>query len=1064
MSKSRHDARKENNMPTTNKKSLEYPCQNGAQSPVSQHSSESEKSSPDSSENQREKNNGPGIYRDGRINLVNGRSPNLNGPVNGYLHEDRENLRSSSTINSCPGGVSAQARPEVVVNCTHCSEFVKPPLVNGLQNRKNSPKANRPKSMSWSRVVKQRRDRREQEKKVGSNSKREKYIYPELGSSSDDSCDCFSSPEKLEFHRNEVGSSSESDGDDKEYSSRRRSFHSKPNVPCTTNEQVSFTNGHHEQVQNINLPPRFEDMPISAPLAVPEDSDGSSQNSGCDSNDRETETVSKENQATANESQNENKTSDDEQGIIGENMLEVEEQVEEVFTHLSSSESLEEIADEDNSSEIQENSGGVLVAEATAQSSSESLDEIGDYIETDFPSRASRHMFASSSEHSSTSSEEDEGYGVNEEKGSRDAEAGRTPSSPSHHNQENGVPQENDPHSPLSCQNLQEFNKQSVSAASPASVCDDLETPHLDSFADVTANLRYMENQSYSNAHVCRPKYIAKNNGDSMDKPGSDFSFMYSPETDFLDSVESDVPTSATSLQPVFRFGQDLDSPSILHQRNSERNSSEFCMYDPLDYASNDLRGAEGGVTNDLSMRRHSFEFDDVECNMESYDPHLCVDDNEHFNYLDTYKHEKVLQANFQNSESNRQEKVFFKALEKENRSTAHCDSSDEEENLSFRLRREHLGNAQLGHYPLENGHCMVLEDLENPTHAVRNAVIMPLPNKLDESSGESSEDPIYEDIDSLEASLSCLDNLHAVQEENSCDNNTKVMCKFDRRRRRGRRPVDVEKVMIWHEYEAYLLQVKQIGTSACGPTAVLTVLKAFDYQVDKEEVSKKIVTNTRMETAPISYYLFSRSVAGTTALQLIDGVQSLTRGTIQGRFFHFFPARKVELLKWLGGWIKKGAVPIATLNLQRGVKPGWTIPDAWHHQMIYGVSSKGVYLTNPLEIVSEETIMEQLTSDSILLIRRQDVVNRFRDWSPLNDLITKNDKRWNEMNVLGQVVNVLREACTAMYQQPTHYRAQLTSHIAIPAAYRAGITLFVRQNTEVAQELFSAPELEYKD
>jgi hypothetical protein len=36
------------------------------------------------------------------------------------------------------------------------------------------------------------------------------------------------------------------------------------------------------------------------------------------------------------------------------------------------------------------------------------------------------------------------------------------------------------------------------------------------------------------------------------------------------------------------------------------------------------------------------------------------------------------------------------------------------------------------------------------------------------------------------------------------------------------------------------------------------------------------------------------------------------------------------------------GAVPLATLNLQRGVKPGWTIPDAWHHQMIYGVSSKG--------------------------------------------------------------------------------------------------------------------------
>jgi len=38
----------------------------------------------------------------------------------------------------------------------------------------------------------------------------------------------------------------------------------------------------------------------------------------------------------------------------------------------------------------------------------------------------------------------------------------------------------------------------------------------------------------------------------------------------------------------------------------------------------------------------------------------------------------------------------------------------------------------------------------------------------------------------------------------------------------------DVEKVMIWKEYEAYLVQVKQIGTSACGPTAVLNVLVCF--------------------------------------------------------------------------------------------------------------------------------------------------------------------------------------------------------------------------------------------
>lgn len=42
-------------------------------------------------------------------------------------------------------------------------------------------------------------------------------------------------------------------------------------------------------------------------------------------------------------------------------------------------------------------------------------------------------------------------------------------------------------------------------------------------------------------------------------------------------------------------------------------------------------------------------------------------------------------------------------------------------------------------------------------------------------TSRESSEDPIYEDIDSLETSLSSIDNLHAVQEENTCDTYSKV-------------------------------------------------------------------------------------------------------------------------------------------------------------------------------------------------------------------------------------------------------------------------------------------------
>ena len=32
-----------------------------------------------------------------------------------------------------------------------------------------------------------------------------------------------------------------------------------------------------------------------------------------------------------------------------------------------------------------------------------------------------------------------------------------------------------------------------------------------------------------------------------------------------------------------------------------------------------------------------------------------------------------------------------------------------------------------------------------------------------------------------------------------------------------------------------------------------------------------------------------------------------MTRGAIKGRFFHFYPQRDVEILKWLGYWMKKG-------------------------------------------------------------------------------------------------------------------------------------------------------------
>lgn len=40
-------------------------------------------------------------------------------------------------------------------------------------------------------------------------------------------------------------------------------------------------------------------------------------------------------------------------------------------------------------------------------------------------------------------------------------------------------------------------------------------------------------------------------------------------------------------------------------------------------------------------------------------------------------------------------------------------------------------------------------------------------------------------------------------------------------------------------------------------------IQKAFDFQVDKDEVAEVIKSNLRMEAAPIPYYLFSRYCAG---------------------------------------------------------------------------------------------------------------------------------------------------------------------------------------------------------
>lgn len=61
--------------------------------------------------------------------------------------------------------------------------------------------------------------------------------------------------------------------------------------------------------------------------------------------------------------------------------------------------------------------------------------------------------------------------------------------------------------------------------------------------------------------------------------------------------------------------------------------------------------------------------------------------------------------------------------------------------------------------------------------------------------------------------------------------------------------------------------------------------------------------------------------------------------------------------------------MPVVTLNLQSGVLDPARTPDSWHHQMVFGVGPRGVYLTNPLECVDEGALWHHLCSDSVNLL-----------------------------------------------------------------------------------------------
>ncbi|PFX27994.1 uncharacterized protein LOC111326892 [Stylophora pistillata] len=273
------------------------------------------------------------------------------------------------------------------------------------------------------------------------------------------------------------------------------------------------------------------------------------------------------------------------------------------------------------------------------------------------------------------------------------------------------------------------------------------------------------------------------------------------------------------------------------------------------------------------------------------------------------------------------------------------------------------------------------------------------------------------------------------------------------------------ERVVLWDETEVAEKQIEQVGASACGATAVLNVLKLLGRSASVDEADSAVKTKLRDLEAPLPQYLLSRSVAGTTHEDLIEGLGKLTCREIVGKFFHMYPERNFDLENWLKYWLINGAIPIATLNCQKVPLSDGTIPDAWHHQVICGVSSRGVQLTNPVAVCPFNEITKQLCSESVLLIRRHDILQR---WSNTNDYSSWNsdgiNQRWMELKVQEQINRMVKEeTLLLLHGSEIKHRELLTTHITIPAAYKSGITLFALRDSNTHRLLENTTELPIK-
>lgn len=235
----------------------------------------------------------------------------------------------------------------------------------------------------------------------------------------------------------------------------------------------------------------------------------------------------------------------------------------------------------------------------------------------------------------------------------------------------------------------------------------------------------------------------------------------------------------------------------------------------------------------------------------------------------------------------------------------------------------------------------------------------------------------------------------------------------------------------VWDEEEAQRRDQGQKLASGCGATAIFTLLEALNIERSEEEVLQHAVLRLRANDAPLAQYLHSRSQAGCSGEEIVSSVQSLLP-SISGKFYtpQDMSLHRKGLASWVEEQLEQGKQLIATLNLQLLGN------DAWHHQFIFGADSeKGlIYMMNPITAFPEEAVMQLISTPSLLLVQREDVLSRVD--RPGSDLTIFEQPLWEIMNIPQQI-----------QEMQTTPRDTV---LAIPAIYRGGVACFSLDQTEI--------------